>query len=219
MLECSINSVLELDVDLELVIVDDGSTDNTFTFLQDMIKRLRSVGDKRVTLLKPRGNHGQAVALNRALAVARGEYIWQWSVRAMAHPDAVQLVKLLDDSKAGFVYGCMFSYGGRKDYVHRPPRVFDMRRFARRYHCNWYMFRRIPGIAYEEYMTTPEGQTIGVCDRDMVMQLMDKGQCGYALHDVTAVLYYNGGKHTMHKVKEYQAEIDNAFNERWGHML
>lgn len=216
----SIESILALSTDLELIIIDDASTDGTLEILQSINKGLRSRADKRVTIIARDTNEGQAFSLNRALELASGEYIWQWSVRAFAHPQAIDLVEALDNNPVvGFVYGRMYSYGGYKDYQHIPPKHFNAKRFIERYRCNWYMFRRIPGIEYVEYMETPDGQTIGVCDRDMVMQLMNAGQVGLSLHDTLTVIYYNGGQHTMNKVQEYRQDIDKAFNQRWEHML
>ena len=216
----SIKSILSLYADLELIIIDDGSQDETFENLSIINQSLYSMGDKRIKLFQNTDNQGQAACLNFGLEHSTGKYVWQWSVRAWAHPGAVELIDTLDKNPAiSFVYGCMYSYGGPKDYTHTPPRHFDTKRFARRFHCNWYMFRRIPDIKYVEYAKTPEGQIIGVTDRDMLMQLMDKGLRGHSLHDVLCVIYYNGGDHTMNKIQQWRKQIDRIFNQRWGHML
>ena len=51
---------------IELIIVDDGSTDDT-------LQRLRSYGDRIRVVTQP--NRGPAVARNRGLAIARGEIV------------------------------------------------------------------------------------------------------------------------------------------------
>lgn len=53
---------------LELIIIDDGSTDNTPHILSEF-------KDTRLTVLTNQQNFGIAVATNRGLAAARGEYI------------------------------------------------------------------------------------------------------------------------------------------------
>lgn len=221
MLSRSIQSILKLSDDLEIIIIDDGSTDSTFDDLCTINRALHSIGDKRIKIFSNTHNRGQAECLNLGLQKAAGEYIWQWSVRAMAHQGALDLITALDKSFAGFAYGRMYSYGGEREYIHTPPRKFDVGILSRRYRCNWYMFKRIDDIEYVEYLTTPEGKTIGICDRDMVMQLMDKGKTGVSLGNTLTVIYYNGGLHTtvMNNMPEYREQIDSAFNARWGHML
>jgi len=214
MLHDSIYSILRLDVDLELIVINDGSTDETFKQLTVIWKDCSIM---RV-INKPH-NTGQASALNVGLEAAAGEYIWQWSVRATAHKDAVQLVKTLDKyPDVGFVYGQMKSHGNRYFYTHRPPRIFDRQRFIDRYLCNFYMYRRMTGLQYVAYVQLIDGPKIGICDRDMVMQLMDRGAVGMGLHDTQCVIYYNGGRHTLHDVRDRQDEIDAAFRKRWRHM-
>lgn len=63
----AVDSVLAQDgVDMELIVVDDGSTDGTRDVLAGYGKRLR---------LLRQANGGPAAARNRALAIARSEYI------------------------------------------------------------------------------------------------------------------------------------------------
>lgn len=67
--EAAVESVLAQDADLELVVVDDGSTD-------DSVDRLaRFAGDRRVRLFE-QPNRGAHAALNRGLALARGEVLF-----------------------------------------------------------------------------------------------------------------------------------------------
>lgn len=64
----AVNSVLTgQDVDLELIIVDDGSTDNSVELLQ-------KIKDKRMTLYT-QSNKGAHAALNKGLSLAKGRYI------------------------------------------------------------------------------------------------------------------------------------------------
>lgn len=65
-------SVLSQDhSDLELLISDDGSTDETFAIAEEICDR----DPERVKLLRGEVNEGKAVAANRALALAEGELI------------------------------------------------------------------------------------------------------------------------------------------------
>jgi glycosyltransferase involved in cell wall biosynthesis len=67
-IEAAIESVLsQTRSDFELIVVDDGSTDETTTRVQQYL------GDDRVRLIS-QANQGQASARNAAIAAARGEF-------------------------------------------------------------------------------------------------------------------------------------------------
>jgi glycosyltransferase involved in cell wall biosynthesis len=56
--------------DLEVLVADDGSTDDTAARVEDVARR-----DGRIRLLRLRRNAGQAAALNAAIDEARGRYL------------------------------------------------------------------------------------------------------------------------------------------------
>lgn len=64
-LEACVGSVLVADVDLELIVIDDGSRD-------DSVERLRAIADPRLRL-EVQENRGAHAALNRGLDLCRGE--------------------------------------------------------------------------------------------------------------------------------------------------
>ena len=66
-LDSLINQTL---ADIEIICVDDRSTDNTLQIIQMYAKK-----DKRIKIIKHEVNKGVAVARNSALDVAKGEYI------------------------------------------------------------------------------------------------------------------------------------------------
>jgi glycosyltransferase involved in cell wall biosynthesis len=210
----SIKSILALDADLELIVVNDGSTDDTYRELTTVWEYTQNM-----RVINMMHNVGQAAALNVALEHATGDYIWQWSVRATAYKEAIELVNALDNNPhIGFVSGVMHSYGGNKEYTHRPPHIFDRQRYIERYLANFYMFRKMEGLKYDTEITLDNGRVIGVTDRDMLMQLLERGAVGASLHDVMCVAYYNGGKHTMNDVQDNREEINRLFWQRWEHL-
>ena len=67
----AIESILEQTfTDLEFIIIDDGSTDNTWNIIQSYAKK-----DPRIIALRNKRNKGLIYSLNRGLDVARGKYV------------------------------------------------------------------------------------------------------------------------------------------------
>lgn len=95
----SIESVLaQMHRDDELVIVDDGSSDDTRGAVAPFFDRLRYVRQD---------NSGKSVALNRALAMTGGEYVWICDDDDLLLPGAVgALVEALETSGADMAFGC-----------------------------------------------------------------------------------------------------------------
>ena len=71
--------------DLQVVAVDDASTDRSLSILEDYARR-----DDRLTVLRQTVNKGQACARNRALEVARGEWICMVDADDWLAPDALE---------------------------------------------------------------------------------------------------------------------------------
>lgn len=81
----------------EVLVVDDGSTDDTPAVVQALGARVRYVRQD---------NAGKAEALNRAMGLTDGEYVWICDDDDILRPRAVALlVEAIADSGAGFVFG------------------------------------------------------------------------------------------------------------------
>jgi glycosyltransferase involved in cell wall biosynthesis len=118
----SIDSVLsQLDVDLEFVIVNDGSTDRTAAVLEDYASR-----DSRVRVITQE-NQGLTCALIRGCSEARGEYIARQDAGDLSLPNrlAIQLAAYRRAPHATFV-SCGTRYVGPLGEflyeVHRQPK-------------------------------------------------------------------------------------------------
>jgi hypothetical protein len=102
-LRTAIESVLRQDYpDLELLVIDDGSTDDTPDLLRDYARRNPS---ERFRFLR-QGNMGQARALNRGYELARGEILGYLSDDDLLAPGAVRRLagELIADSDAVAAY-------------------------------------------------------------------------------------------------------------------
>jgi glycosyltransferase involved in cell wall biosynthesis len=104
--------VRRLETPLEVVVVDDGSTDST-------AERLREVaGDEGVTVLRHAANRGKGAALRTGFAQARGEIVAVLDADLEYDPvDLGALMQPILDGVADAVYGSRLSGG-------RPQRVF-----------------------------------------------------------------------------------------------
>jgi cellulose synthase/poly-beta-1,6-N-acetylglucosamine synthase-like glycosyltransferase/peptidoglycan/xylan/chitin deacetylase (PgdA/CDA1 family) len=97
--------------DLEVVVVDDGSTDGTAAIA-------RSVGWDRVRVIT-QPNTGKAAALNRALAEARTEVVVSFDADTVLRPGAVAaLVRHFADPRVGAVAG-QVKVGNRRGLLTR----------------------------------------------------------------------------------------------------
>lgn len=99
-LDAVVDAVLAVDVDLELIMVDDGSTDGTWA---RMLHRSR---DPRVQAVRHPANRGKGAALRTALSHATGSYVIVQD--ADLEYDPADYLKLLEPVRAGratVVYG------------------------------------------------------------------------------------------------------------------
>jgi chondroitin synthase len=96
----AVSSVLEQScADLEIVICDDGSTDNTLQVLEHSFSNTRKVR------WFSQSHCGIGTASNRAVRQCRGMYIGQLDSDDLLEPTAVeQVVDILDNEHAGAVY-------------------------------------------------------------------------------------------------------------------
>src|SRR5919201_4561147 len=101
-LRTAIDSVLRQDYpDLELLVIDDGSTDETPDLLRDYARRNPP---ERFRFLR-QANMGQARSLNRGYELARGEILGYLSDDDLLAPGAVsRLVTELEDPEVVAAY-------------------------------------------------------------------------------------------------------------------
>jgi len=68
----------------ELIIIDDGSTDNS-------VEIIKSFNDDRIKLLSNWKNEGLIFSLNRGLSIVTGKYIARMDADDIAHPDRLKI--------------------------------------------------------------------------------------------------------------------------------
>jgi len=84
--------------DWEMLIIDDGSTDNAFDSISD-------INDERIHILRDGSNKGLAARLNEAIDLARGQYFARMDQDDVSYPERFerQVEALLNDSTVDLV--------------------------------------------------------------------------------------------------------------------
>ena len=98
------NNILEQSYrNIELIFVDDGSTDRTFEIAESFIERFKSEG--RELICKTQGNLGQAEAINQGLKMFTGDYLmWTDSDDLLDKNNVKKKVEYLErHTECGFV--------------------------------------------------------------------------------------------------------------------
>ena len=93
--------------DLELLIVDDASTD-------DGLERVRAIADPRIRILESERNTGRAASANRGYDAARGEYVAVMDADDVAHAERIaRQVAFMDaDPDIGVCGSALGTIGG-----------------------------------------------------------------------------------------------------------
>lgn len=106
--------------DLEIILVDDGSSDGT----RGLISKLLAAHPERRIRTHAQENAGQAAARNRGIAMARGAYILPLDSDDLIAPTLLELGCAVLDAEAemGLVYTDREEFGVRDAYV--PSGVF-----------------------------------------------------------------------------------------------
>ncbi|HEY1980209.1 MAG TPA: glycosyltransferase [Xanthobacteraceae bacterium] len=96
----AVSSILAQDIELELIVSDDGSSDES-------VEVVRRISDSRLRHLTNSTNAGIFGNLNRCIAAARGEYVQVFSQDDLMKPGflASQVRSLQANPGAGLVYG------------------------------------------------------------------------------------------------------------------
>ncbi len=83
-------------LDSEIIIIDNHSTDNTFSLLE----KYRS---ERISIIKNSENKGVAAARNQALKLVKGEFIWILDIDTVVNRTAIDqlLLQMREDSQTG----------------------------------------------------------------------------------------------------------------------
>jgi GT2 family glycosyltransferase len=108
-LELCVNSVCRSDCLLEIIVVDNASTDGSADFLDNLM-----ANDVSLQVIRNEENLGFAVAINRGVGYSKSENILFLNPDCLVFPHTIRLLsgELDADSSAGIVGGLVFNFDG-----------------------------------------------------------------------------------------------------------
>jgi glycosyltransferase involved in cell wall biosynthesis len=196
--------------DIEIIVVDDGSTDNT----RDVVAATRArYGTDLVYEYKPNG--GCASARNRGIAIASGDYVAFLDSDDQWLPESLErLAGRLEQTGTDFVYSpYAFVWRNRREIMNRPVAAENPLRLAEEHFmntdahiCAALFHRRIfaGSLRFNETLTHNE-------DSDCFQRIAIEYTGAY-LNVPTLRVYRHAGNKSLNRVKIYRALIASAKN-------
>lgn len=211
-IETAIESVLnQTFTDFELIICDDGSTDNSIDIVQNFVAK-----DNRVKLLKNTKNLGLAPTLNKCLEAANGEYIARMDDDDVSHPNRFEIqVEFLDSHPEYAIVGTsrnMFDNSSTwgKEVVDGERTKLDIY-LGRCFVHPSVMMRRKALNDVNGYTTSFETERTE--DFDLWCKLYEKGYKGYNLKDI--LLDYYESRDSYRKRKYKYRVFEYRLKKKW----
>ena len=206
MLVDAIESILNQSYeDFEFIICDDGSTDDTYVFLKEYIKK-----DKRCKLIKNNKNCGLAYSLNHCLSVAKGEYIARMDADDISEQTRFEEeVKFLQENSDYSIVGTainLFDEKGifSKKILPEKPSKYNMLMNAPFVHPS-VMIRALALKKIGGYRVAKETKRCE--DYDLWMRMFAAGEKGY---NIPKVLFNYREDRISYKKRKYKYRIDEA---------
>jgi len=208
-----LNSTLQ---DFELIIVDDGSTDNTYTIIQDYSKK-----DKRIRHCRNEQNLGDYPNRNKAASLAQGKYIKYVDADDYIYPHGLEILVNTMEQFPTAGYGlCSLDQDTKEPF----PFMLTPQKAYLRHYFNKPLFHKAPlsaiikKSAWQDVGQFPENRMVS--DSDMWHKLssrlnvvlMPQGIVWYRDHDEQEVSDIQLNP-TYYRIK-YEQVVLNSLNNK-----
>ena len=190
--------------DLELILCDDASTDDTWRIMQRIAAQ-----DARVTVFQNKTNRGLGASLNGCLSRAGGEYIARQDADDVSDPDRIE--RTMD-----FLLSSGAPYAACGVRVFDDTGIWSTRQYPQKitkhiiaqknpfFHPTM-VFRRVVLEGAGGYSETPE--TRRTEDYDLVMRLASEGVIGENLPEILYSVYEPKEAYLRHNAKTRLCEV------------
>ena len=190
--------------DLELILCDDASTDDTWRIMQRIAR-----SDARVTIFQNETNLGLGASLNECLSRAKGEFIARQDADDVSDPDRIE--RTMD-----FLLSSGAPYAACGVRVFDDSGVWSTRQYPQKitkhiiaqknpfFHPTM-IFRRAVIESVNGYRVSPE--TRRTEDYDLVMRLAAQGDIGENLQEILYSVYEPQEAYLRHNAKTRLYEV------------
>lgn len=201
---------------LELIAVDDGSTDGSYEYLSEMRGTLEAAGIRSYILRVPHG--GQAAAVSAALPLVAGEFFTWCDADDTLTPDSVEkkAAYLISHPELGMVRSDGFVIVTEKQKIMHATaakdrsvkNIFDDLFHMTTYCYDGYMLRT--GLLFDCYPEkriplSPEGQNL-----QLLLPPASRTECGF-IPDMLFRYYIRNGGHSSRK-RSYTEQLSRIEN-------
>lgn len=212
-IEKSINSILNQTYkDIEIIICDDGSTDNTLQYIKEITEK-----DERVKVMSNKSNMGLAYTLNKCIKEAKGKYIARMDIDDYSESNRLEKqIMFLEENNEYSVVGCnalLFDKNGtwgkrnKPEYIKKEHFLFNNPIMHPTVMVRKKDIEEVSG--YDE-----DRKKLLLEDYDLWMRMFKKG---FKMYNIQEYLYnYRENKNTFYK-KEYSYRIREAKVRYYGY--
>lgn len=128
-IEETLDSILQQTYhNFEIILVDDGSDDNTMNIMQEYQSGQKRKAGQNIRITMVTGNHsGAATARNQGMSVALGEYFLFFDADDIMTPDYLEnMVKHMDDAEVDMVIGHAEKIDKDGKLLEMPPKIISI---------------------------------------------------------------------------------------------